>query len=145
MVHYLDSNEKVWELSQSNGLILPSYKIGDTVTLKENWIDVYINLMMEKYFPERNTSRTDSLYQPPPDTIEKYKPGFKYIITNKFIAVNHGIAENVWWSGIWPTHEGHEPQYFPDDCFVSINDITKMYKPKKFIYESFKEFIKQIK
>ncbi len=143
MVHYLDSNQKVWELAQREGLLLPKFKIGDIVTLKENWMDVYIDIMIERYFTNES-DRTKSYLQPPDEIKELFQGGFKYIITNKFIAKKENV-KNTWWSGMWPTHEQHEAHYFPDECLTSKHDIKTMYKPKKFIYESFEIFTKHSK
>jgi len=142
MVHYPDTNEKVWELCQKESIELPTIKIGDKVRLKKNWLDIFIDIMKLHYFPDKD--RSSNVLRPSPETIEHFKGGDSCVITSKFIALNMSTSvKNLWWSGTWKLHGKNEPDYFFDQCFEPI--VTNMYTPKKFVYESFNEFNKQIK
>ena len=142
MVHYLNTNEEVLELSQKHGLLLPTIKIGDTIRLKDNWLNIFIDMMQANYFSDIR-DRSSSILHPAEETVEYFKGGDTCIITNKFIAIDMGGGKSIWWSGTYRTHGEHSPDYLFDECFEPI--VTNMYAPRKFVYESFNEFNKQIK
>jgi len=141
--HYLKSNEEIQDLCNDLDLSLPTVKIGEKVRLKKDWLDIYIDIMQTEFFPDR-VDRLSSSIRPREETISNFKGGDTCIITNKYIAVGYNISkETIWWSGSWRTMGNGQPDYFFDQCFEPI--VTNMYSPKKFIYESFDKFNKQIR
>ena len=102
----------------------PRIMTGDRVRLKPDYTDIH-KRMMAQYYPTISNVDRDT-----PD----FQISNSHIIRNKF----KYSKETPWWSQVF--NDVGKEWYFFDECFIENN--RPMYAPRKFIRESFSDFIK---
>ena len=122
------NNEEIQKILDNHDIEPPKYWVGDMVKLIPNWEDKFIETM-NRYHPTINAH--DSL----PDPSYDFTTSQNYEVQKKYL---HD-AWKPWWSLL--KNKNNREYYFLDECL----SVRPLYRPRKMVYESYDEFVKQMK
>jgi hypothetical protein len=122
-------NEVIKRIIASHGIQPPKFWVGYNVKFIRNWKQKHVETMTINHpGVDGNASLPSPLYDF--NTNDTYQVHKKYLYNNDY----------QWWSFL--RDKKGNTYYFFDECLISSSPT---YAPRKFVYESFNEFNKQIK